>query len=313
MTGLEPLLDATQNLSEARAISDLGQVVGITATNSIGSIRQHAAIWEGSVFATDLGTLPGDLTSSADGIKPDGSVIVGTSVGTASQRPVRWVRINGAWVVDQLVMPADADYCYVADIASDGTILGGCYPSGSSTQVTLWRNGVPTQFGVGVPVAVNALGQVVVLASNESFVWDTRTNPVTVTPLGTLGGAYAFARDINDLGEVVGSSRNAADQSRPFLWSAKRGMVDLGTLPGRTTGAASAINNLGQVVGATESTGTLPPHAVLWSKGKILDLGVLSGYDFSIASTISAKNQIAGYSYASNLVNTIRATIWTVK
>lgn len=48
--------------------------------------------------------------------------------------------------------------------------------------------------------------------SNQSFLWDTRTNPVTKTSLGPLGGGFTFARDINDLGEAVGSSRNAAEQ-----------------------------------------------------------------------------------------------------
>ena len=313
LTGLEPLLDATQNISQATAISDLGQVVGTTATNSVGTIREHGAIWEGSIFPTDLGTLAGDFFSSADAIKADGSVIVGTSSGM-SQRPVRWVKINGSWVIDQLIVPTGADNCYVVDIANDGTIAGACYPIGSPPQVTLWRNGVPVQFGVGVPVAVNAVGQVVVsTASNESFVWDTRTNPVTVTPIGTLGGAYTFAQDINDLGDVVGFSQNAAAQARPFLWNAKKGIVDLGTVPAGTHGNANGINNLGQVVGSIASADNSSTHAVLWSKGKVIDLGVLSGYDVSVARAINAKNQIIGNSISTTLVNTIRATQWTMK
>jgi len=313
MIGLEPLLDATQNLSQARGISDLGQVVGTTATNTIVSIREHGAIWEGSVFPTDLGTLAGDMMSSADAIKSDGSVIVGTSTGLSSQRPVRWVKINGAWVIDQLSMPADADHCYLVDIASDGTIAGTCYAIGTPPQITLWRNGVPVELGEGVPAAVNALGQVVVDVSGQALVWDTRTNPVTATPLGSLGGGSTFGNDINDLGEVVGSSRNAAGQTRPFLWSAKKGMIDLGTLPGAPSGSAQGINNLSQIVGGSAQSGSPLNRAVLWSKGKVIDLGVLAGYDISNAPAINAKNQIAGFSFASTLVNTMRATVWTVK
>jgi probable HAF family extracellular repeat protein len=59
VTGLEPLLDASHNVGLALHVSDIGQVVGTSLTNSIGSQVDHAVIWEGSTFAHDLGTLSG--------------------------------------------------------------------------------------------------------------------------------------------------------------------------------------------------------------------------------------------------------------
>jgi probable HAF family extracellular repeat protein len=59
-----------------------------------------------------------------------------------------------------------------------------------------------------------------------------------------------FARDINENGEIVGSSRG-----RAFLWTAQNGMSDLGSLPGGAQSYATAINDAGVVVGETEVGG----------------------------------------------------------
>jgi probable HAF family extracellular repeat protein len=45
-----------------------------------------------------------------------------------------------------------------------------------------------------------------------------------ITDLGTLGGTRAFARDMNDAGDVVGESLNQANQVRAFLWTREGGM-----------------------------------------------------------------------------------------
>jgi probable HAF family extracellular repeat protein len=87
--------------------------------------------------------------------------------------------------------------------------------------------------------------------------------------LGTLGtrvGAYSYANDLNDHGQVVGTSTTASGDPHAFLW--KRGtMRDLGTLGGHES-FAGEINDLGQVAGGSETAETTPHHmhAVLWSK-----------------------------------------------
>ncbi|OGO41486.1 MAG: hypothetical protein A2W36_06810, partial [Chloroflexi bacterium RBG_16_58_14] len=69
----------------------------------------------------------------------------------------------------------------------------------------------------------------------------------SVIDLGTLGGTWTRAGDINDFGQIVGRSETAIGDTRAFLWE-NGVMTDLGTLGGNTSGAGG-INNLGQIVG----------------------------------------------------------------
>jgi probable HAF family extracellular repeat protein len=50
--------------------------------------------------------------------------------------------------------------------------------------------------------------------------------------LGTLGGPTSLAWGINEQGVVVGGSDLPSGHTRAFVWTAARGMRDLGTLGG---------------------------------------------------------------------------------
>ena len=79
-----------------------------------------------------------------------------------------------------------------------------------------------------------------------------------IVDLGTLGGTWAVAMDINNRGEVVGFSETASGVVSAFIWTRQGGMTALSDVPGGTR--AVAINNQGQVVG--DGFG---PQGFLWS------------------------------------------------
>lgn len=81
-----------------------------------------------------------------------------------------------------------------------------------------------------------------------------------LTDLGTLGGRGSFAADINDVGQVAGTSNTVTGATVALVWD--RGeMVELDALGGRNSSAAG-INNRGQVVG-TSDIASGPTHAFL--------------------------------------------------
>ena len=121
-----------------------------------------------------------------------------------------------------------------------------------------------------------------------------------IMDLGTLGGNHSIAEDVNDRGQVVGSTVNTipdpfsllyllgggftnGTQTRAFLWE-KGQMQDLGTLGGPDAQGFN-INRRGQVYGVSYTSSTpdpvtgLPPlHPFVWTKETgMRDLGSLGG------------------------------------
>ena len=83
-----------------------------------------------------------------------------------------------------------------------------------------------------------------------------------IVDLGTLGGSWAVAMDINNRGEVVGVSETATGAARVFIWTRRNGMTALAGM--EESASAVAINNHGQVVGR-KGIG-----AFLWSPGGVI-------------------------------------------
>ena len=108
--------------------------------------------------------------------------------------------------------------------------------------------------------------------SDELVTPPSSTTPYTAIDLGTLGGAFSSARDINVNEQIVGESQTAAGETHAFLF-ADGVMQDLGTLGGAFS-AADDINDAGQIAGrSTTATGEM--RAVLWTDGTLVDLGPL--------------------------------------
>ena len=157
------------------------------------------------------------------------------------------------------------------------------------------------------------------LAATLSFVSFSACADYTFTLLDGLGGSGmdVFARSINNLGQIVGTSYFAAGNAKATFWDSTSPSTPtlLESLGGTSTGGfAIAINDSGQIAG----TSYLIPsgnfsRATLWSTAapsaptQLENLGGGSS-PYGYAFAINNSGKIVGYSYNAN--NTMEATLW---
>jgi len=133
---------------------------------------------------------------------------------------------------------------------------------------------------------------------------------MTMTDLGTLGGAESEGNDVNDGGHVVGTSYNGAAIRRGFF-HAGGVMTDVGATLGAWPSEARGINNSDQVVGWwTDAAGM---HGYRWQSGLIYPLNpgppIMSVVE-SQAEAIAENGRIVGQRQYTD-VGFTSATMWT--
>ncbi|MBN1341503.1 MAG: DUF3466 family protein [Phycisphaerae bacterium] len=265
-------LDPDANYPAApMAINDAGQVVGLSSVKvTYLFILQYyvprAFRWAGGTIS-GLGTLPGSGTmgmSFARSIN-NANQVVGVNIGT---------------------LP----------------LFGG---DTSHNHAFLWQNNAMTDLGsmtadpndVSLAFAINSAGHTVgslsLLAEPNVPHAFLRWQNGLVTSLGTLGGSSSLAWDINDSNQVVGSSKDASDRNRGFIWQ-DGVMSNLGALPDyEADSQALAINESGQVIGISSDANDAT-RSFLWQNGSMTDLGLLPGYPNIVAAAINDKGVIVG-------------------
>ena len=120
----------------------------------------------------------------------------------------------------------------------------------------------------------------------------------TITPLDHLGGATeSRAMGINNLGQIVGFTVDAAGNSHAATWQSN-GNGNLLPVLSQTNPISEAyrINNAGQIVGKAR-TDSNASHAAYWSGGTVTDIGVIGGAT-SFANDINEAGVVAGSSDA---------------
>jgi len=100
-------------------------------------------------------------------------------------------------------------------------------------------------------------------AQAASYVVDS----VTVTDLGTLGGANSWATDINNRGQIVGWAKDASMRRLAVRWSSSGVILDLGTPASSAFSYAEGINDVGEVVGRFGDPGEFEYRPFYWSLG----------------------------------------------
>ncbi|MFO7524436.1 MAG: T9SS type A sorting domain-containing protein [Ignavibacteriaceae bacterium] len=125
-----------------------------------------------------------------------------------------------------------------------------------------------------------------------------------VIDIGTLGGNYTYASDLNDSMQVVGYSQKPNSDIRGFIWQ-NGTMTELSTLGGNYS-AAQSINNTGKITGTSNNSDNYN-QAVVWDNGNISTLGTLGGV-WSQGYGNNDPGSSVGYSPLSS--DTLYAFIW---
>ena len=293
----------------------------------LGSFNRGRDIANNGRVLTPFGFLDGsDLVELAPAFWPgrlSNTKVAGFTKQGSATCPVAALYDVKKGVIQSLPLPSGFDGSEADDVSNSGFAAGwfGIRNASATCEVStqiaaLWRQGeaqiLPPLAGGATSLAnaVNNSGQAAGLSSSPLGVRAVLWTDGVPVDLGTLGGTYARALDVNDGGQVVGFSATVPGQAsgpfRAFLWE-NGAMTDLGTLGGLSV--ARGVNNRGMVVGES----SLPngdQHAFVWHEGQMFDLGTLGGRQ-SQAYAINDRGQIAGYSTAAD--GATYTVIWEVR
>jgi probable HAF family extracellular repeat protein len=101
--------------------------------------------------------------------------------------------------------------------------------------------------------------------------WDADGTPLNL--VGLSGATMTIASSISDRGEVVGNSQFSDGTVRPFRWTRKAGIQDLGSFPGAVLTVApccNSVSNRGDV-GGFWFDASFNMHPFIWQNGVFTD------------------------------------------
>lgn len=313
--------------SQAAAINRNGRVSG--SSTIAGDSAERAVVWREGVII-DLGTLGGpNSRAAADGspnINSKGQIVGLAETSTPDPLGEQFFCGYGTgltcvpfvWqdgVMTQLPT-LGGNNGFANTINEHGQITGlaensfhdpTCVPPQVlQFKPVFWENGMPHELATlpgdstGEAEGNNDRGQIVGASGNDctfSVLHPVLWNNGDPTDLGTLGGTFGAGVAVNNRTQVVGLSNLAGDvTNHAFLWTNKRGITDLGALPGDSSSLAVSINDQSQIVGVSCDIND-NCRAFLVSGGKMRDLNSLvvgSPLYLSLAYNINSLGQIVG-------------------
>jgi probable HAF family extracellular repeat protein len=238
-------------ISEARAISNRGQVVG-TALPEPGTGFSRAILWDQGVM-TALPDLPGLDSSWANDVNDAGVV-----VGASGFRPVRWVNgvpqalgpISGLQVAGEAVGINASGVIVGHSPDASGVQRGWVFQNGAFTVLSLFGGRGMHMTGINSSGDLTGIWNPPVGFIQRGFV----IRGGVFTLLGPVN-TFSSAQGISDSGLVSGS---IGDFNRATLWDYNRNAVELA--PADSIGLG--VNSGGMIVGQATFNGQR--HAASW-------------------------------------------------
>jgi probable HAF family extracellular repeat protein len=269
-------------------------VVALVATAMVSVTAPTRAATAPRYTVQDLGTLPGDYSSTAMGINANGDV-VGWSAGPTGPRAFLYTNATG---MTALAAPSGRPVTTARAVNGNGTVVGNAATSGSDIGHAIrWQAGVPRDLGTlgvgdfsdarGVNSTGVAVGQSRTdgggLLAVHAFRFTDASGMVDLTPTAD----DAHAEGINDAGQIVGWR-----EGRAFRLTGTT-FTDLGVASGFAASFAYAINSSGQVAGHVISGTGNSEQIFRYTNGTMVILGGLG--EFNRALGINTAGDVVGY------------------